>query len=55
MKEFKYQENIYMTGSHITVKRNIYEQDGLYYITWYGNKIQVEYDNYGNWRSVEEY
>lgn len=55
MKEYKYQENIYMTGSHIHVKRNIYEQNGLYYITWYGNKIQVEHTDFGTWQTVEQY
>ena len=55
MKEYKCQETIYMTGSKTHVHRNIYEQDGLYYITWYGNKIQVEHTDFGTWQTVEQY
>lgn len=49
------EDYIYMTGSHMTVIRNIYECNGLYYITWYGNKIQVEHTDFGTWQTVEQY
>lgn len=50
-----WQQQIFMTGSHTHVTRNIYEQNGKFYIVWYGEYIEVEHTKFGTWQTVEEY
>ena len=50
------QHPIYLTGSMAWDRRNVYEQDGKFYIKWYGQIVEVERrvgaDHY---RTVEAY
>ncbi len=46
---------VYLTGSQKSVERTIYEDDnGRYYVKWYGNMIEVRRSGYG-YATVEKY
>lgn len=55
LSKSNWQAQIFMTGSHTHVTRNIYERDGKFYIVWYGAYVEVEHTKFGTWQTVEEY
>lgn len=46
---------VWLTGSHKTIHRNIYEKDGKCYVTWFKKFIEVTRGRFGDYISVEEY
>lgn len=46
---------VWLTGSHKTIHRNIYEKDGRCYVTWFKKFIEVQRSRFGDYVSVEEY
>lgn len=34
-------DRVYLTGSRRTIQRIVFEENGLYYVKWYGEYIQV--------------
>lgn len=46
---------VYLIGSRRTVKRVVLDNNGKYFIKWYGQLIEVVRGFSGYFRSVEEY
>lgn len=47
-------DRIYLTGSRKTIQRVVYKKDGLFYIKWYGEYIEVKKGTAGYY-TVEPY
>ena len=52
----RYTRNIiYFTGSKEAHRRTIFEEDGRFYVKWYGQMVEVEQGRFGSWRTKEAY
>ena len=48
-------ELIYFRGSMETHRRTVFEEDGRYWVKWYGQMVEVEQGRFGVWRTKEAY
>lgn len=48
-------ELIYFRGSKETHRRTVFEEDGKYYVKWYGQMVEVVKGQFQVWRTKEEY
>ena len=58
MKKFEAQSSVWLTGSKVSVVRNIYTDGIDYYAKWFGQYIEVKQhwcNGYPTWRTVETY
>ena len=46
---------VWLTGSRRTIWRNVYEQDGRFFVKWYGALIEVKRGDSNGFVTVEKY
>lgn len=55
MKRYMSDVEVYFMGSMRHIRKTIYKENGLYYVKWYGNNVQVVQTRFGTWKTVEAY